>query len=169
MPSTGLAKPVGVGYADEGIPTPTQKGYGMVDLSHKGKVFPAYTFTIERGKVREFALAIDDPNPAYIADDNRAVPPTFPTVLAFWGPMTLEMALKEIGVEIFNVLHSEQEYEYFSPLKVGDSITVETRITDIYTREGRSSKMEFVEFLTDYTNQAGEPVLKERALIIVRS
>lgn len=140
----------------------------MVDPSHKGKVFPAYSFTVERGKVREFALAIDDPNPAYIADD-PAVPPTFPTVLAFWGPMTLETALNEIGVEIFNVLHSEQEYEYFAPLKVGDTITVETHISDIYAKEGRSSKMEFVEFMTAYTNQNGDPVLKERALIIVRS
>ena len=140
----------------------------MVDPSHKGKAFPAYSFTVERGKVREFALAIDDPNPAYVADD-PAIPPTFPTVFAFWGPMTLEMILKEIDVEIFNVLHSEQEYEYNTPMKVGDTITVETQISDIYTREGRSSKMDFIEFLTAYTNQNGDPVLNERALIIVRS
>jgi hypothetical protein len=139
----------------------------MVDLAHKGKVYPAFEFTIERGKVNEFVLAIDDPNPVY-QDESPPLPPTFATVLTFWGGANLAGYLAEIGVEIFNVLHAEQEYAYFVPLNVGDTITGQTKIEDIYFKEGRSGKMEFVQFETEFKNQHGELAIKDRALIIVR-
>lgn len=139
----------------------------MVDPSHKGKVYPTYQFTIEQGKVREFLLAIGDDNPVFAVDD-PPLPPTFPALFPFWGAGGLEGVLNEIGVQVWNVLHSEQEYEYLAPIHVGDTVTAQPHITDIYTKDARSGKLEFVELVTDYTNQDGIPVLKERALIVVR-
>jgi len=135
----------------------------MVDPSHKGRVFPSYEFTIERGKLHEFLLAIGDENPAYLVDD-PPLPPTFATVFAFWGGMNMENLLKQIGVEMWNVLHGEQEYETLAPLHIGDTMSGTARIADIYAKAG----MNFVEIVTQYQNQNGVAVLNDRALIIVR-
>ncbi len=139
----------------------------MVDPSSKGNVFPAFEYTLERGKLREFLLAIEDDNPGYDADD-PALPPTFPILFTFWGSGGLERVLLELGVELQNVLHSEQEYEYLAPIHLGDSVTGQTTLADVYTRESGMGSMEFLEFVTEYHNQHDEPVLKERSVIIVR-
>lgn len=135
----------------------------MVDPSVKGKVYEPFRYVVERGKVREFLLAIGDDNPIYQSDD-PPLPPTFATVFMFWGGGGLEDALNQIGVKIWNVLHADQEYEYLHPIHIGDSITGQTRIADVYDRAG----MSFLAFETEFTNQDDQTVIKDRALIIVR-
>lgn len=135
----------------------------MVDPAHKGRIFDPFHLTIERGKVREFLLAIGDENTDYQVDD-PPIPPTFSTVFTFWGGVGLASMLKAVGVEIWNVLHAEQEFEYLAAMHVGDTITGQSHVENIYTRGG----MDFVELVTDYKNQHGQPVLKDRALVIVR-
>ena len=135
----------------------------MVDVSHVGREFPPFDYLVERGKLREFLMAIGDDNPAY-ATPGAAVPPTFATVFAFWGGMSMEMLLHEIGIEMWNVLHGEQEYSYMGPIHVSDTITGQAKVAKIYSKAG----MDFVEVVILYHNQTGSPVLQERALIIVR-
>ncbi len=135
----------------------------MIDPSYEGRAFPPVSYTIERNKLGEFLRAIGEDNPAYEGDD-PPLPPTFATMVMFWGGGGLECVLKQIGIDIQNVLHGEQGYEYLSPAYVGDTITGTTRISRVYERAG----MQFVEFLTDYVNQSQTPVLTGRALIIVR-
>ena len=43
-----------------------------MDASAAGKTFPPYEFHVERGKIREFADAIGDPNPVYRDPDYAA-------------------------------------------------------------------------------------------------
>lgn len=135
----------------------------MIDLANKGREFPPSKYVVEHGKVKEFLTAIGEDNLSY-SSDPFPVPPTFATVFAFWGGMSMESVLRDLGVEMWNVLHGEQEYDYTEPIYVGDTITGRVRIADIYSRSG----MEFVEILIDYHNQAGLAVLHERTLIIVR-
>lgn len=135
----------------------------MVDPSNKGRTFEPFQLTIERGKLREFLLAIGDDNPAYGVED-PPIPPTFSTVFTFWGGVGLASILKSVGVEIFNVLHAEQAFEYQTPMHVGDTITGQSRIENIYSKAG----MQFVELVTDFKNQHGQPVLRDAALVIVK-
>lgn len=135
----------------------------MVDPEVKGKVYEPFTMKVEAGKVREFLLATGNDNPVYQGEE-APVPPTFATVFRFWAGGGLEDALQQIGVEMTRVLHGEQEYEYLAPIRVGDTITGTTRISDVYSRAG----MDFVEFTTQYMNQRGDAVLNDRALVIVR-
>lgn len=135
----------------------------MVDPDVKGKVFEPFTMAVERGKVREFLLATGEDVEAYQGED-ASVPPTFATVLRFWAGGGLERVLNELGVDITQVLHAEQSYEYLLPVRAGDTITGTTRVSDVYNRAG----MDFVEFTTQYMNQDGDPVLNDRALIVVR-
>lgn len=141
----------------------------MVDPAHIGREFPPFSYEAERGKVREFLLALGEDERAANLSGDPALPPTFPTVFTFWGGRGMdEGPLKAIGVEIWNVLHAEQEYQYLSPIHIGDTITGRTRIGNIYTKGGRAGQLEFVEMVTDYTNQRDEPVLQEVVTIIVR-
>jgi N-terminal half of MaoC dehydratase len=135
----------------------------MLDPASIGRSFSPFHLTVERGKLREFLMAFDDDNPIYKSED-PPVPPTFSTVFTFWGGVALADLLKAIGVEIWNVLHGEQEYEYVAAIHIGDTITGQSRIANIYTKAG----MDFVEIATDYHNQNGELVIKDHALMIVR-
>lgn len=139
----------------------------MVDPSHKGKEFPEFQFTVERGKLKEFVLAIADDNPAFAGDD-PPLPPTFPTVFAFWGGAVLEDSLTELEIEMWNVLHAEQEYEYLAPIHIGDTVTGHMRVEDIYSRGGQSGQLTFIELITEYRNQKSDPVLRDRFLLVVR-
>ncbi|NDJ54371.1 MAG: MaoC family dehydratase [Chloroflexi bacterium] len=128
-----------------------------------GYAFPPFQMQIERGKLREFTRAIGDDNPAFQGDD-PIIPPTFPTVFLFWAGEGLEGALKALGVDIWNVLHGEQEYEYHGVLRVGDVITGRSRVESITEKKG----MTFILIVTEYHNQADDLILTETMTIIVR-
>lgn len=135
----------------------------MVDPDVAGKQYAPFSFTIERGKLREFLLAIGEDDPRYTGDD-PPLPPTFATTFLLWGGGGLEDALGQIGVQMWNVLHTEQAYTYHAPLHVGDTVTGQTHISAVTERAG----MQFVEFVTEYANQHGLPVLTDRAVLLVR-
>nr|MBN1229721.1 MaoC family dehydratase N-terminal domain-containing protein [Anaerolineae bacterium] len=139
----------------------------MVDLAHKGKKLPSFSYTIEFQKVREFLIAIGEPDPV-LTGEPVVIPPTFAATFPFWGGEGWEATFERIGVQVWNILHAEQEYEYFLPLKVGDTVTSDTHIADIYTKKLSGGELEFVLFETEYTNQDGHRVLIDRSLVIVR-
>lgn len=136
----------------------------MLDTSIIGKSFPEFRFTIERGKVREFVIAVGDSRPETDVE-LRWVPPTFPTVFSFWGGSVMEQALQELGIDISQVLHAEQEYEYITPLTVGDTVVCQAQISNLYTRKG----MEFLEFVTQVRSDNGDLMLTDRSLLILRA
>lgn len=139
----------------------------MVDPALKGKVFPPFSYTVERGKLREFLRAIgDDVNKANALD--AIIPPTFATVFLFSGGEGLDGTLKDIGVDIFNVLHAEQAYDYLAPVRVGDTVTGHIEVKDVYSKGGRSGQLNFVELELLYRNQHDQPVIRETTIFIVR-
>ncbi|MGF1504706.1 MAG: MaoC family dehydratase N-terminal domain-containing protein [Anaerolineae bacterium] len=139
----------------------------MVDPAHKCKTFDPITYTFDRNKRDEFLIAIGESSPAYL-QEGAPLPPTIITVVSFWGGEGLESALQQIGVDIWSVLHAEQEYEFHEPFYVGDTITGRTHVADIYERKGRSGELTFVIFETAFANQHGSPVVTGRSTIVVR-
>ena len=51
-----------------------------------------------------------------------------------------------------------QRCEFHVPIRPGDTITMKTRITDVYEKTGRTGKMVFIIRETTYENQKGEKV-----------
>ena len=74
----------------------------------KGLKLKPYTFTVEKAKIKELALAIGDLKEEYLNGDT--ILPTFPTVIDFWGGGASTSEL--LGLNVKKVLHGEQEYEY---------------------------------------------------------
>ena len=125
-----------------------------------GMKLESYTFTVEKGKIKELALAIGDLKEEYL--NGESILPTFPTVIEFWGSQGSSSSL--LGLDVKKVLHGEQEYEYIGEIKPGDVITVNSVIEDAYTK----AKMNFVIMKKEFVNQHGELVLTVRQTIIER-
>jgi len=149
----------------------------MFDKSKIGQSFPPFTFEVERGKIRELALAIGDDNPAYQSREEaqaagyRDVPlyPTSPTTFAFWGNRKMVGQLVSLGINVMRILHGEEEYEYLAPVYPGDTLTGVMTLVDGKTRQGQGgSSMDILTIEIAYTNQHDTPVLKAREVIIVR-
>ncbi|HLX55705.1 MAG TPA: MaoC family dehydratase N-terminal domain-containing protein [Ktedonobacteraceae bacterium] len=148
----------------------------MFDKSVIGKSFPPFSFEVERGKIRELALAIGDDNPIYSSKeeaqaagyDDVPLYPTSPTTFTFWGNRKMIGQLVSAGINVMRILHGEEEYEYLAPIHPGDILTGVTTIVDGKTRQGQSGSMDIITTEVQYANQQGIAVLKARQVIIVR-
>jgi acyl dehydratase len=135
-----------------------------------GTSFPSYSFTVERGKIWEFAQAIGDSKDVYL-DPQQAVqagyadvtaPPTFGTVVDMWGGPGFSDLCRDIKANPVKVLHGEQEYEYLGDIVAGDTLMVSTTVTG-YTEK---KNMHLTTLEKVYVNQRSEEVLKCRMLIV---
>jgi len=143
-----------------------------INKSVKGKEFPPFAVTVERGKIKEFARAIGDLSPFYLDDAvGRAsewgdiiAPPTFATTFRE-DSGTL---LKELGVDISRVLHGEQEFEQFKPIRPGETYLCRSKVVDVYEKTGRSGPMGFVVRETAVTDSDNDVVTLMRHITVVR-
>jgi acyl dehydratase len=142
-----------------------------IDKSLVGRTGKPFTMPIEWSKVREFARAIRDPNPAYFDPElakmeagGVPIPPTFLQVAAFWQDSE---SVPTASFDLRRILHGEQEFEFFKPIFVGDLLTGTARISDVFEREGgRGGKMTFMVTEIEYKNQKGEKVAIARGTLI---
>ena len=137
-----------------------------------GKSFPPYEFHVERGKIREFADAIDDPNPIY-RDPAYAARTPFGRILA--PPTLLRTFLYEPraaseALEVADwsyIVHGEQEFEYYAPVLAGDVLTAQDRIVSVTEKESRrAGKLAIAVIETTFHNQRGEKVQVARRTLI---
>ena len=126
----------------------------------EGMKLETYSYQVEKGKIREFALAIGDKKEEYL--NGEAVPPTFGTVIDFWGGAASSSELLNLNMK--KVLHGEQEYEYTGLIRPGDLITVKGTLEKAYTK----AAMNFFIIKKEFYNQHGEMVLISRSTVIER-
>lgn len=143
-----------------------------LDRRHIGRRYPATRpYEVSREKIREFAIAIGDPDPLYLDEDvaRRAgfpdvlTPPTFPIVIA--QPATRAVSSDpEVGVDYSRVVHGEQSFRHVRQLRPGDRVTAEVKIADI--REAGEN-----ELITTSTELKvdGELVCVATSTLLVRS
>jgi len=149
----------------------------MFDKSKIGYSFPPFTIEVERGKIRELALAIGDDNPIYQSREAAQaagytdVPlfPTAPTMFTIWGNAKMVSQIVSLGINVMRILHGEEEYEYLAPINPGDTFTGVMTVVDGKTRHGKDgSSMDILTTEIRYTNQNGQPVLNAREMFLVR-
>jgi hypothetical protein len=125
-----------------------------------------WLFTVEAGKVREFARAVFDTSRQ---GDAAPPPPTFPVCVTAAFIETLVGDILKLDRR--RTVHGEQEYEYARPLRVGDRLLCRGRIAEDYVKEGRrGGRMRFVVAEVEMRDAAtGELVLRERSTAIETS
>jgi hypothetical protein len=136
----------------------------MADRSLIGKPLDEFPLPVDRSKVREFARALFDDDPAY-EREHAPAPLTFSAAsMHFRDDVKL---FDWLGLDLRRVLHGETTWEYLAPVHVGDELVAHRRIADITSRPGRrGGDMTLVTFEIEFVNQDGDTVLRERDVII---
>ena len=137
-----------------------------------GREYPATgTYGVGREKIREFAAAVGDANPAYtdvaaaqaLGYADVIAPPTFAIVLSLKAAEAV-MFDPELGLDYSRVVHGEQSFAYTRPIVAGDELQVTTVIESIRTVAGN-------DMLTTkgiITTVAGEPVATATSMLLAR-
>ena len=143
---------------------------------------PLVGYPVSEHEIRRFCYAVDDLNPRYVgskgADDEIIAPPLFISI-----PFDRDVPLAELSEDgipevpkgaLMPPLKAERrmwggvEMEFFAEVRPGDVLTAQTRILDVYERQGRSGPLAFVVNETRYTDQSGKLVAVERNTVIAR-
>jgi acyl dehydratase len=146
----------------------------MIDKKHIGRMSRPNTVDVEKGRLKFFAKAIGETNPIY-SDEEVAIaagyrslpaPPTF----AFTLDLEQDNPFGDIeamGINLGKILHAEQAFTYHEPICAGDSITLESKVVDIFDKKGGA-----LEFLVqEYTikNQDDTLVAEMHRTLVVRN
>ncbi len=147
---------------------------GSLNIKHlRGKIgveWEPRVYEIEKGMLRRFAQAIDDPNPLWQNEEYArksryggiVAPPTFVLTIGF------DQIQQQISTSIpsGSILHGDTTLEYYQPIRPGDVITATTKITNLRERQGEKSRTLFISCELTYINQRQELVAKCRQMIV---
>ena len=157
----------------------------MADRSKVGLEFPAYTMTVEKNKIAEFAVAValkeekEEINPIYYDEASAkkagyqgiTVPPTFMTSFLLWTGHGLQGVVQALGIDLKKLLHSEEEFEYYDCIYAGDTITRKMKVVEMFERGNRDRFGRFADVTileTEIINQRGKLVAKVRTTLMER-
>jgi hypothetical protein len=115
--------------------------------------FGPEVYEVEKGILRKFAEAIDDPNPRWLEE----APPTFAAAIV---PKELLNRLFNADIPLKRLLNGTSELEYLQPIKAGDVISVTAKLTRLRQVAGAEGPTLFMFTEMTYTNQRGEVVVK---------
>ncbi|MCX7680039.1 MAG: MaoC family dehydratase N-terminal domain-containing protein [Spirochaetes bacterium] len=142
-----------------------------IDTRFIGKTYPEVKYHVCREKIREYALAIKNPDKHYL-DENFAAqtkygtiiaPPTFCVVFGahLIAPVFSDQDLK---LNLAMLVHGEQEFEFYEVVKDGDIITSRAHISNIVNKE----KLDVISIEVLSKNQLGEDVCKGVYTFVIR-
>ena len=139
----------------------------MVNKDAVGEKGDPFDLTVERGKIREFARATKSENPEYLDDTAPVAEPTFLVTSAFWSPPGA-MRWGSLKLDMRRVLDGGREFVFHGPPpKAGTKLTAQTRVDDIYEKEGkRGGTMTFVQTVQEFRDEAGDLVAEMRSTAI---
>jgi acyl dehydratase len=145
----------------------------MIDRKFIGHQLKPSVLTVDRTRLQFFAKAIGEKDPVY-TDPAAAqaagyadvpAPPTF-LFAAELDSGANDQLLVDLDIPLAKLLHGEQSFRYIKPVCAGDTVTVQSTITDIYDKKG--GKLEFAVKDSQVTNQRSELVAELRTVLVVR-
>jgi len=143
-----------------------------LDQSYIGRVYPPTpAYEVGREKIREFADAINDPNPAYrdraaareLGHDDVIAPPTFPIVLTLPAGHQF-LSDPEVGIDYGRVVHGEQRFVHERPVLAGDVLHVVVTVDAIRVAAGN----DLITLRSEVRTPDDELVVTAFGVIVVR-
>jgi len=137
-----------------------------------GKAYPPQSYEVGREKIREFANAVGDANPAYHDVDSAqshghrdlVAPPTFAVVVTR-GPQLAVIEDPELGLDFSRVVHGDQRFEFQRPIVAGEVLITTSSVSAAHTRAGS----DFLTIRSDVTDESGAPVVSVVATLVARA
>lgn len=144
-----------------------------LNRDYLGRTYPPEgpPYEVGREKIREFADAIGDLNPAYrepeaaraLGYPDVIAPPTFAIVVTVRGGSSA-IVDPGLGLNYAMVVHGEQKFVHHRPIRPGDRLVASSTITAIRDL-GRN---EVLTIQTELTSEDGEPVCTSYNTIVSR-
>jgi acyl dehydratase len=143
------------------IPDEMRECIGLVD--------PPAIYEVEKGAIRRYAEAVGDDNPLYrdaaYASESRyggiIAPPGFfgwPVGDVPMGGAIGKAITAAMNAGYYRILDAGKSYEFFLPVRPGDTLVGSPQIDDITEKEGKSGPMYIISFKTTFRNQNGDVV-----------
>ncbi|MFI1966857.1 MaoC family dehydratase N-terminal domain-containing protein [Streptomyces pathocidini] len=144
-----------------------------LDQSFVGRTYPpTEPYEVGREKIREFAEAIGDANPAYTDPDaakalghpDVIAPPTFAFAITFKaaGEVVQDPAL---GLDYSRVVHGDQKFAYERPVRAGDRLSVVSTIESIKSLAGN----DVIDIRGEVRDESGEHVVTAHTKLVARA
>ena len=147
----------------------------MIELNKKfiGKKYSPIQFNVEKQRLKFFSKATGQSDPIYFDEaiakekgfPSIVAPPTFLTTIGYEKENPYDY-LEDLGISIARILSAGQKYYYFHLIFGGDVILMESEIQDIYVKKG--GKLQFIEFLSTYTNQSDLNIARSVSTLVFR-
>jgi acyl dehydratase len=143
-----------------------------LDPSFIGRQYPpTEPYQVGREKIREFAQAIGDGNPAYrdpaaaqaLGYPDVIAPPTFPIVVTM-AASRLILADPDLGLDYSKVVHGEQRFSYSRPVVAGDVLQVRVTVENIRAAAGN----DLLTTRGEVTTVDGEHVVTAYSTLVAR-
>lgn len=143
-----------------------------LDQAFIGKAYPATEpYFVSREKIREFADAIGDQNPAYrsveaakaLGHTDIIAPPTFAVIVSQRASAVVVFD-PELGLDYSRVVHGEQSFSYRRPVRAGDSLVVVVTVENIRSAAGN----DLLTTSCAISTVEGEPVCTVRSNLVAR-
>jgi acyl dehydratase len=144
-----------------------------LDPSFVGRSYPpSAVYEVGREKIREFAEAIGDPNPAYVDPDaakahghpDVIAPPTFAFAITYQAAGVV-VRDPELGLDYSRVVHGDQRFAYSRPVRAGDRLAVTSTIDTIKSLAGN----DVIEIRGEVHDVSGEHVVTAWTKLVARA
>jgi hydroxyacyl-ACP dehydratase HTD2-like protein with hotdog domain len=142
-------------------------------LSNIGRTAEPKTELATRRDIRKYSVATGQRLQKFLSGDEA--PPLYYMAL-FWDVVELD-ELSPDGVSVDHLLPEFPlkramagglKIDYYRPIRPGDTLIATRTLSDIYEKQGSSGPLIFYEVVMTVKNEAGEPVLTEKATRILR-
>ena len=144
-----------------------------LDQSFVGRSYPPTApYEVGREKIREFAEAIGDPNPAFtdreaakaLGYPDVIAPPTFPFTITYRAAGVVVQD-PDLGLDYSRVVHGDQKFAYTRPVRAGDVLTVTSTIEAIKSMAGN----DILDIRGEVHDDAGEHVVTAWTKLVARA
>jgi len=136
---------------------------------------------VERGAIKRYAEAVGDPNPLYsdveYARNSKYREIVCPPGFFGWTTKLNNEAIETmstvfgtlIEAGLLRILDGGVEYDFFLPVRAGDTLTWYARFADAKERVGKDGgRMVFITMELTFVNQNGDLVAKRRQTFLAR-
>jgi acyl dehydratase len=143
-----------------------------LDQSFVGRTYPPTApYEVGREKIREFAQAVGDRNPAYLdpmaakalGHPDVIAPPTFPIIISLPAANQI-VGDPALGLDWTRTVHGDQRFVYERPLRAGDRITATVTVDSVQSRGGN----DLINLAAALRTTDGELVCTAYTLIVAR-
>lgn len=144
-----------------------------LDQSFVGRSYPPTApYEVGREKIREFAQAVGDANPAYtdpeaaraLGHPDVIAPPTFAFLITYRAAGEVVQDPR-LGLDYSRVVHGDQKFAYQRPVRAGDRLTVTSTIEAVKTMAGS----DILDIRGEVHDAAGEHVVTAWMKLVARA